>query len=69
MSALKAGEKNAYHYIWHLDKLWCFQQKGEREREREWREEKKREEDKKWVERELRWKNAFMSVGGDGAVV
>lgn len=29
---------------------------GEEKRER------KREEDKKWVERELRWKNAFMSV-------
>lgn len=24
---------------------------------------------RKWVERELRWKNAFMSVSDDGAVV
>lgn len=41
--------------------------RDERERERgriEGRGEK-REEDKKWVERELRWKNAFMSVSED----
>lgn len=38
------------------------------EREREnggKRREGKREEDEKWVERELRWKNAFMSVSED----
>lgn len=40
-----------------------------REREREGKNRgkrrKEREEDKKWVERELRWKNAFMSVSED----
>lgn len=42
MSALK-GEKNAYHYVWHLDKLRCFQELlqerervgGERQREKD----------------------------------
>lgn len=45
-SALKRG-KNAYHYIWQLDKLWWFQERRARERERKnkgKRREEKREE-------------------------